>query len=123
MEEETTINLHDVEIGDTLVLRCGGRVIVSDVYEKYMNDGCLWWYSKSGLLRTGNGHSCYDVVAIEKKPHEPTTEEKSFKEGYEEGKRVGQITIQKRIIKQLENEVMQAERSFTAKYGRPHDSV
>lgn len=60
----------------------------------------------------------FDVVAVEKKPYEPTPEEKSFKEGYEEGKRVGQIIIQRRLNKQLANEVAQAERSFEAKYGR-----
>lgn len=112
-----TCDLSNVCVGDTLVLRCGGRVVITSY------DVDMVYHHNNGWTRDA-GSYCdtetneFDVVAIEKKPHEPTAEEKAFKEGYEKGKKVGQLIIQRRIKKQLENELVQAERAFEAKYGK-----
>ena len=109
-------DLTNAEVGDTLVLRCGGRIVVTSY------DTDMIYHHNNGWTRDAGSYcdtetSELDVIAFEKKPHEPTPEEKAFKDGYEKGKRLGNVLALEQIAKQFTNNAMQARNSFNVKYG------
>ena len=71
-EATMTIDLSTLEAGDTVELRCGGRVVV-DYTAEFQNQWSvhsggfsLYWYKKGNLSLLGE--TPFDIIAIHKKP-------------------------------------------------------